>query len=117
MSDVPANQYVITREGVLFEAGFAASFFGTTLEEELTIEALYITESHPGKIDSQETLAWLTSYLPTDKIERESIEEYTKDRSNKLVVDESYHRSFLAAYEAYEIEHKDDQKNINMYKG
>lgn len=109
MSYVPADQYVITREGILFEAGFAASFFGTTLEEELSIEAIYLTESHPGKFDSHETLAWLSSFIPLSADDRKIIKDHSRERSNQLIKDPVREAAWHSAYEAYELENNGDQ--------
>lgn len=109
MSDIPASQYVITREGVLFEAGFAASFFKTPLEDELAIEALYLTELHPGKFDSHETLAWVKSFIPASEDKQNIIKEHSRERSNQLIKDPLREAAWHSAYEAYELENSGDQ--------
>ena len=67
-----------SRDAIQFEADFAAHFFGLTIEEALSHEAVYFYKlqqkhNYNHNFDNGETGAWLLQYLPSDQTERQRI--------------------------------------------
>ncbi len=91
-----------SREALQFEADFAAHYFGLTLEEALTHEAVRMhflqRASHKHNFDCEETGDWLRQYLPSNIIDRQRIGREVKELRDRIHFDDASYQHYCYEY-------------------